>query len=425
MGKTFAEKLLAAKANEKEVIPGKIINASPDVLMCSASTFAVSIKQFRRTGIERIWDPERLVVILDHFVPADSVQTANNHKLIREFVREQGIKNFYDIKAGVCHQVMVEKCHALPGTLILGKDSHTISYGAVASFSSGIGATETASILAVGTLWLRVPESVKIILKGRLQTGVCGKDIALRLVKDFTTDGCNYKCVEFTGDSVVDLMSVSDRFTLANMCVEMGAKASYFPFDKITEEFCEKRGFLENTHYKPILPDEDAHYENTYELDIATLEPFIARPNEIDNITRVSEAEGLEIHQGFLGSCTNGRIEDMEIAARLLTTREIHRNVRLLISPASTEVYLEALDRGYLKIFAEAGATILNPNCSACFGAHQGILADGERCISSSNRNFRGRMGNVNSEVYLASPASVVASCITGYITDPRKFLTS
>lgn len=423
MGRTFAEKLLASKANKEEAIPGEIVIVSPDVLMCSMSTFAIAIKQFRKIGVEKVWNSERLVVILDHFVPAESIQTANNHKLIREFVKEQEIENFYDIKAGVCHQVMVEKCHALPGTLILGKDSHTTSYGAVGSFSSGIGVTETASIMATGELWLKVPESVKIILKGQLQRGVFAKDVALKIIQDFTADGCTYKCVEFSQERVADAMSISERFTLANMSVEMGAKACYFPFDTITEEFFKKRGLRKNFDYQPVFPDENAHYESIYELDISRLEPLISCPHQVDNVKAISEIEGVEVNQGFLGSCTNGRIDDLEIAARLLEGRKIHKDIRLLISPGSTEVYLEALSKGYLRVFVEAGATVLNPSCSACHGAHQGVLGDGERCISSSNRNFKGRMGNINSEVYLASPASVVSSCIAGHITDPRKVL--
>jgi 3-isopropylmalate/(R)-2-methylmalate dehydratase large subunit len=422
MGKTFAEKLLALKVNKPEVAPGEIINTSPDVLMCSMSTFAVAINQFRKIGVEKVWDPDRLVVILDHFVPAESIATANNHRLIREFVKEQEIKQFYDIKAGVCHQVMVEKGHALPGTLILGKDSHTTSYGAVGSFSSGIGYTETASIMATGELWLRVPESVKIILKGKLGIGVFAKDVALQIIHDFTVDGCTYKCAEFYGEGA-ETMTISERFTLANMTVEMGAKACYFPVNMITEEYLRIRGLFKNIHYWPVLPDEDAQYENIYELDISRLEPLIACPHQVDNVKPISEVEGLEINQGFLGSCTNGRIDDLEIAACMLKGKKIHQDVRLLISPASTEIFLEALSKGYIKIFLEADATVLNPSCSACHGAHQGVLGDSEKCISSSNRNFKGRMGNIHSEIYLASPASVIASCITGCITNPRKFL--
>ena len=420
---TFAEKIMATKGNKKETKPGEIVTVKPDSLMCSMSTFAVAINQFRKIGVDRVWDPDRLVVILDHFVPAESVRTANNHKLIREFVKEQGIKHFYDMQPGVCHQVMVEKCHALPGTLILGKDSHTTSYGAVGSFSSGIGATETASIMALGELWMRVPESIKVILHGRLPKGVYAKDVALRVIRHFTTDGCTYKCVEFSIEDMADSMTVSERFTLANMAIEMGAKAGCFPFDSITEKFFKDRGFVKNSHYEPISADEDAVYEETYELDISGLVPVVACPHEVDNVRPVSEIEGLGIHQGFLGSCTNGRLDDLEIAARLLDGKKIHEDVRLLISPASAEIYLEALSKGFIKTFLESGAIVLNPSCSACHGAHQGILADGERCISSSNRNFRGRMGNIDSEVYLASPATVVASCIAGRISDPREMV--
>jgi len=418
MGKTFAEKILALKSNEKNVPVGKIINASADMVMCSAVTFAIAIEQFKKLEVESVWDPDKVVVILDHFVPAPTAQVANNHKIIRDFVAKQGIKHFYDIREGICHQVMVEKCHALPGTLILGKDSHTTSYGAIGAFACGIGTTETAVVLATGKLWLRMPGSFKITINGELSRGVFAKDVILKIIHDMTSDGCTYKAVEFCGEAI-EKMSISERFTLANMSVEMGAKAGFIACDDVTEEYLREHGC---PHFKPVFPDHDALYEKECVFDVSSLGPMVACPHQVDNVKSVEELEGLKINQAFLGSCTNGRVDDLAIAAGILLGREVHPNVRLLVVPASREVYLEALKHGYMKTFIESGAVVLNPHCSACFGAN-GVLADGERCIASSNRNFIGRMGNARSEVFLASPATVAASAINGNIADPRNFV--
>lgn len=418
LGKTFAEKIFAIKSGKEDISVGEIVSISPDVLLCSAATFAIAIEQFRELGVKKVWDPDRIVVILDHFIPAPTMQVANNHKLIREFVKEQAIKNFYDIREGVCHQVMVEKCHALPGMLILGKDSHTTSYGAIGAFSSGIGTTETAVVLATGRLWLRLPESVKIVVNGKLPKGIFAKDVALKIIHDLTSDGCTYKAVEFYGETI-GKMSISERFTLANMSVEMGAKASFTACDDVTEAYLQAHGC---PRYKPVFPDQGASYERVYEFDVSSLEPMVSCPHQVDNVKSVTEVVGLEVNQAFLGSCTNGRVDDLEIAARILEGKKVHPNVRLLVVPASRGVYLEALERGHIRTFLEADAVVANPGCSACFGAN-GVLADGERCISSSNRNFMGRMGNAKSEVFLASPATVAASAIKGKIADPRNFL--
>ena len=418
MGKTFAEKILAVKSNEKDVSAGKIVTASADMLLCSAATFAIAIEQFYRLEVTSVWDPDKVFVILDHFVPAPSSQVANNHKVIREFVAEQGIKHFYDIREGICHQVLLEKCCALPGTLILGKDSHTTSSGAVGAFGCGIGTTDTAVVLATGKIWLRVPESVKIVIEGKPPTGVFAKDIILKAVQRLTSTGCIYKSAEFCGETV-ESMAVSERFTLTNMSVEMGAKTSFVGFDDIAKKYLKERGCQD---FEPVFPDRDALYAREYKLNVSSLEPVVACPPHVDNVKPVTELDGVEVHQAFLGSCTNGRIDDLAIAAGLLQGREVHPNVRMLVVPASREVYLEALGQGYIKTFLESGAVVLNPHCSACFGAN-GILADGERCISSSNRNFIGRMGNTRSEIFLASPATVAASAINGKISDPRGFL--
>jgi homoaconitate hydratase family protein len=343
---------------------------------------------------------------------------ANNHKRIREFVAAQGIRHFYDIREGICHQVLLEKCCALPGTLILGKDSHTTSSGAVTAFGCGIGTTETAVVLATGRLWLRVPESIRIVIEGKPPTGVFAKDIMLKVVETLTSTGCMYKSVEFCGETVENMV-ISERFTLTNMSVEMGAKTGFVGFDNITEEYLRERGC---GNLEPVFADPDALYAKEYNLNVGSMEPLVACPPRVDTVKPVTELDGVEVHQAFLGSCTNGRIDDLAIAARILEGREVHPNVRMLVVPASKEVYLEAMGQGFLKTFLESGAVVLNPHCSACFGAN-GILADGERCISSSNRNFIGRMGNAGAEIFLASPATVAASAVNGKISDPRGFL--
>ncbi len=414
MGKTFAEKILASKSNLPDVVAGQIVNAEPDVLVCDSGSTAIAMRHARAVGIKRIYDPKRIVIVLDHFIPAESAQTANNHKYIREFVKEQGIEYFYDIKAGVCHQVGMENGHILPGNLTLGKDSHAPSYGAVGCFGAGIGVTEMGVAMATGKLWLKVPESIKITLHGKLRPGVYAKDVSLTVLGHLGSNGATYKSIEFVGETVSD-MSVSERFTLANQATEMGAKCSYIPCDEKTEAYLRSQGVTAS--YTPVTPDPDAVYTEKFEFDCSKIEPVIACPHDVDNVQKVSEIDGTSFDQAFLGSCANGRIDDFAIAASILKGKKVHPDIRLLVSPASKEVLMEAMKAGYIETLLNAGAVLLNPGCSACFGGHQGVLADGERCLSSSNRNFRGRMGNVNSEIYLASPAIVAASSITGKMT--------
>lgn len=417
MGKTFVEKILGKKAG-KEVVPGEIVVVEPDRLMSHDNTAAIS-KKFKSIGIRKVAYPDRIVIILDHCVPAASEKYATNHKVIREFVKEQGIRNFFDIHNGICHQVFIEKGFALPGNLILGSDSHTTSYGAVGAFSAGIGRTEMAALYATGELWLKVPQSYKIIVTGKFPEGVSAKDLILHIIGAIGSDGAIYKSVEFTGEAISD-MSVSDRIILSNMSAEMGAKNGYFATDDKTREFL--KGKTEE-EYEEIHPDEDADYEKILEFDVTNLSPQVAKPHAVDNVSPVEEVKGIKINQALLGTCTNGRLNDLESAAKILKGKKIHPDTRMLVFPASQEVMLEAMRKGILEILSEAGAVLMNPGCGPCLGAHEGTLAPGEVCISTANRNFKGRMGCKDAFVYLASPETVSASAIKGEIADPREVI--
>jgi len=420
MGKTFVEKILSKKAN-REVKVGEIVMVSPDFVLSHDNTAAISIN-FKKMGAEKVLDPGKVVIVLDHVVPAATEQYALNHSMIRQFVKDQGIKHFYDVNAdgGICHQVLSEKGFALPGLLILGADSHTTTYGAFGAFSAGIGRTEVASIWATGEIWLKVPESIKIEITGKLPVGVSAKDVILFIIGELGSDGANYRSVEFTGNLVKEF-SQSSRMVLANMAAEMGAKNGYIAPDEKTFDWIEGRV---KSEYEPIYPDPDAHYEKTYKFDVSELEPQVAAPHTVDNVYPVGEYEGTKINQALIGTCTNGRLEDLEAARKILKGRKVHPDVRLLVLPASWEVYREALARGILSDLIDAGALILNPGCGPCLGAHEGVLAPGEVAISTSNRNFKGRMGSREAFIYLASPLTVAASAIEGKITDPRKYIS-
>jgi 3-isopropylmalate/(R)-2-methylmalate dehydratase large subunit len=415
---TIAQKILASKVGKREVQVGEIVEVEPDIAM-SHDNAGLVIKQFKEIGVEKVWNPNRIVIPLDHRAPAESEKTATAHRSIRLFVKEQGIRNFYDIKEGVCHEIMVDKAHILPGQLAVGTDSHTTSYGCIGAISTGIGATEMAAVWATGKVWLKVPESIKIILKGKLPLGVYAKDVILYIIKELTSEGANYKSVEFYGEPI-SFMSISERFTLCNLSMEMGAKFAIVPFDKITKKFLSKRT---KKSFQPVWADENAIYEKKYEFEISKLEPQIACPHSLDNVKPVSAIKGTKIDQVVLGSCTNGRLDDLEIAARILKGRKVHPDTRMLVIPCSKTIYLEALKKGIIRTFLEADCVVLNPGCGPCLGAHEGILAAGEKCLATTNRNFKGRMGSPESEVYLASPATAAASAIKGEIADPRDFL--
>ncbi len=373
-------------------------------------------KVFREIGVERVWDPERIVVLFDHRVPANNIKTASAHKDVREFVTAQGMPHFLDMREGICHQVMVELGFVRPGELVVGTDSHTTTYGALGALSTGIGATEMAGIWATGELWLRVPETQRVTVTGGFPSGVGPKDLILRFIGDVGADGANYAAVEFTGPTV-SAMDVPGRMTLCNMTMEAGAKAGTVAADGRTFAYLEGRV---DGPFASVEADGDAQYVSEHRYDVADLEPMLAAPHAVDNVHPLSDYEGLDIDQAVLGSCTNGRVEDLQAAAAVMGGREVAPTVRMLVIPASRRELLRAMDAGLIDTFVRAGAMVLNPGCGPCLGAHQGILAKGERAIASTNRNFRGRMGDPDSEVFLASPETVAASAVEGVITDPR-----
>ncbi len=416
MGKTLTEKVLSRKAGQ-DVRAGEVVTVSPDYVLSHDNSAAI-IKEFHKLGVKKVKAPGKIVIVLDHIVPAADEKYAQNHKSIREFVAEQGIPNFFDINAGICHQVLPEQGFALPGLVIVGSDSHTPSYGALGAFATGIGRTETACTWATDEIWLRVPETMRIDLSGRMSPGVSAKDLSLKLIGDHGAEMANYKAVEFAGPSAHDF-SVGARLTLANMSAEMGAKNGYFaPDDKALK-------WLEGRARQPFIAvssDPDASYESVIACDLDGLEPQIACPHTVDNVKPVASVAGKPVNQVLIGTCTNGRLEDLEAAAAIFRGRKVHPSVRVLVIPASWQVYREALKSGALAVLVEAGCVILNSGCGPCLGAHEGLLAAGEVCLSTSNRNFRGRMGHRDSEIYLASPATAAASAVTGKITDPREF---
>ena len=420
MGKTFAEKILAKKAGLKEVVPGQIVTVKPDHLLTHDNTAAIIGKIGADLDKYGIVDSNLSVIVIDHVVPASDEKTATNHKKIREFVQKFGIKNFFDAGEGICHQIVIEKGFAVPGTIVLGSDSHTCSYGALGVFSTGIDRTEAAAIMLTGETWLKVPQSIKITLKGKFTYPVMARDLIMQIIGDIKADGANYCSVEFHGD--IENLSIDDRITIANMGVEMGAKNAVFPVDKITENYLDSIGVKKGS-YEKVWADPYTKYLQELTYDLSHLKPVVAKPHNVDNVVEVTEVEGIEINQCLLGTCTNGRLSDLEIAAKILSGKKLAPNVRFLILPASRSIFNEALKLGYIETLSVAGAIFLPSGCGPCLGAHQGILAPGERCLSTSNRNFKGRMGCKDAEIYLASPATVAASAITGKITDPRKII--
>ena len=417
MGKTFAEKLLAKKAGLKEVVSGQIVTVKPEHLLMHDNTAAIVGKinvDLQKYGVV---NPDLPVIALDHVVPACDEKTATNHKKVREFVKKYAIRNFFDAGEGICHQVVIEKGFAVPGTIVVGSDSHTCTYGALGVFSTGIDRTEAAALLLTGETWLKIPQSIKINFTGKFKPSVMAKDQILKIIGDIKTDGANYCSVEFDGD--IQNLTIDDRITIANMGIEMGAKVAVFPVDKIAEDYLDSVGIKKDS-YEKIWADPDAKYVKELCYDLSQLEPVVAKPHTMDNLAKVSEVEGIEIQQCLLGTCTNGRLSDLEVAAKILKGKKIDPHVRLLVLPASRSIFNEAIKKGFIQILSEAGAIFLPTGCGPCLGAHQGVLAPGERCLSTSNRNFKGRMGCKDAEIYLASPATVAASALHGRISDPR-----
>jgi homoaconitate hydratase family protein len=416
MGKTFAEKILAIKAGLEETMAGQIVTVQPDKLLTHDNTSAIA-KTFRKMGVSRVANPDVNVIILDHVTPAANDTYAQSHKETREFVRDQGISAFYDIGEGICHQVLPEHGHALPGMLIVGSDSHTPLHGALGAFATGIGRTEAAAVMATGEIWLRVPDSMRIVVKGAMPARLSAKDLVLRIIGDIGADGADYKSVEFAGPAI-ESMSVAGRMVLCNMAAEMGAKNAFVAPDEITRAWLAGRT---NVAYREVHPDPEATYAQVLHYDVGTLAPQVAKPHRVDKVVPVTELAGIEINQALIGTCTNGRLEDLVAAADILRGKQIAPWVRLLVLPASREVLLEAIQAGVITDLVTAGATLLNPGCGPCLGAHEGCMAPGERTISTANRNFKGRMGSPEAEIYLASPATVAASALAGKITDPRQ----
>ncbi|MFC1862473.1 3-isopropylmalate dehydratase large subunit [Thermodesulfobacteriota bacterium] len=420
MEMTMAEKALARAAGREYVRPGEIVTAAIDTLMVADMSFYDSYELMIENGCSDIWDPDRMVVIMDHQYPAQNFTQAEKHRKIREWVKKHGIKNFYDGGVGICHQVMAEKGHVLPGNLIPGGDSHTTTYGALGAASCGIGHSDIAYVMAKGFLWFMVPETIRFILNGKLPKGTSAKDIILKIAGDYSVNVAQYKSIEFSGPLAKEL-SIDDRMTICNMGVEIGAKFAFFEADDRTVEY------LENRTSQPVElfgPDPGASYNAIHEIDFSALEPQVACPHNVDNVKSVVEVEGIPVQQAFLGSCTNAKFEDLERAAAILKDRKAHHETRLIVIPASREVYLRISESGALQTLLEAGAMLGPPVCGPCGGLNNGILANNETAISTTNRNFKGRMGNPESFVYLASPETVAASAIEGKIADPRKYLT-
>jgi homoaconitate hydratase family protein len=415
MGATLSEKILARASGKESVKPGDIVDAKVDLAM-SHEACSFVIKAFKEMGAKKVWNKDKIVIILDHWVPASDVKSASLHKTIRDFVHEQGIDDFLDVgRGGIAHQILAEDGWVVPGMLVVGTDSHTPTNGALGAFAAGIGFTEMAAVFALGELWLRVPENLKVILDGPLGNRMDGKDLVLKVIGKLEVDGAIYKAVEFCG-STVDSIGISHRLTMCNMATEMGAKTGIVAPDDKT------KGYLAWTgkDYEHVVSDSDAVYQDEEHFDITNLEPQVACPPNVDNVKGVSELNNVKVHQAFLGSCTNGRMEDLRAAAEILKGEKIHKDIRMIVMPASQKIFIQAMEEGLFETFMDANATICAPSCGPCFGGHGGMLAAGEACISSTNRNFVARMGDPESFVYLASPWTVAASALYGEITDPR-----
>lgn len=417
MGMTIAEKILSIHCG-REALAGEIVVAEIDFMMGQDGTSPLAIESFREMGGEKVFDPAKIAMVIDHSAPSPLEGISNLHSLMRSFAEEQGIR-LYDVGQGVCHCLLPERGHVAPGDLVIGADSHTTTYGAVNAFSTGVGSTDLAAAMLTGKLWFKVPESLSITLRGKLQPGVYAKDVALYLARELTADGAAYLAVEYRGEVIASL-SVEGRFTLSNLAVEMGAKAGLMEADEKTIAWVRERTDRE---FAPVFADSDAAYKAILEYDLSRLGPQVACPHEVDNVVPIEEVEGAVIHQAVIGTCTNGRLEDLEVAARIIAGRGVSPRVRLVVAPASKQVLLEGMRRGIIQSLVEAGAALVTPGCGPCVGTHNGIPADGEVVFSTANRNFKGRMGNNRAFIYLGSPASVAASAVTGKITDPRRMI--
>ncbi len=418
MAMTMTQKILAAHCGEACVYPGQLINARLDIVLGNDITTPVAINEFEKAGFDAVFDNTRVNIVLDHFVPNKDIKSATQSKQCREFADKYDILNFYDVgKMGVEHALLPEKGIVTAGDCIIGADSHTCTYGAVGAFSTGVGSTDMAAGMAKGVAWFKVPAAIKVELVGALKRPVCGKDVILHLIGEIGVSGALYKSLEFTGEGIKSL-TMEDRLCICNMAIEAGAKNGIFPVDEITEAYLKGRSQRPWVKYEA---DADAEYERTVTIDLSALEPTVSYPHLPENTHPAKDGSRIKIDQIVIGSCTNGRIEDMQAAYEILKGKQIAKGVRGIIIPATMDVYKECLLRGYTETFIDAGCIVSTPTCGPCLGGYMGILAAGERCVSTTNRNFVGRMGHVDSEVYLASPATAAASALTGYITDPRE----
>ena len=417
MGMTISEKIISEHTG-MDVKAGEIVVAKVDVAMVQDGTGPLAVEELKNLNMERVFDPENTILFIDHASPSPRKELSNAHNILRKFSKKTGAY-LSEVGEGVCHQRLVEDW-ASPGQIIVGADSHTCTSGALGAFATGMGSTDVALAFALGKVWLRVPETYRFILKGRLPEGVYSKDIILHIIGMIGADGATYKAMEFEGE-VVENLSMESRFTITNMAIEAGGKTGLIATDSTTKSYLEMRG--RGDKFREIKPDPDAVYEKTFEIDVSKLEPVVSFPHTVDNTRKISEVGDVKIDQVYIGTCTNGRLEDLRIAADILKGRHRHPDTRLIVIPASREVFIKAMKEGLLEIFMEAGASIESPGCGPCVGIHKGVLADGERVLSTQNRNFKGRMGNPEGFIYLASPATAAATAIEGKIADPRKYL--
>jgi 3-isopropylmalate/(R)-2-methylmalate dehydratase large subunit len=423
MGMTITEKILAAHADLQELMPGQLIEARCDLALANDITAPLAIQEFTKLGIDHVWDRERIALVPDHFTPNKDLKSAEQARYVREFARAMNIVNYFEVgEMGIEHALLPEKGLVLPGDLVVGADSHTCTYGALGAFSTGVGSTDLACAMATGKAWFKVPESIRFVLKGTLARWTSGKDVILKIIGDIGVDGARYRAMEFTGDGV-GALSMDNRFTVANMAIEAGAKNGIFPVDQRTIAYVEessKEG-RRRDRYQVFESDADARYAGEYHYQLDQIEPQVAFPHLPENTRGISEVGSIPIDQVVIGSCTNGRLEDLRITAEILKGRSVHRGLRLLVFPATQKIYLDALREGLIETIVEAGGAVSTPTCGPCLGGHMGILARGERAVATTNRNFIGRMGHRESEIYLASPAVAAASAVAGRIASPEE----
>ncbi len=420
MGMTMTQKILAAHAGLEKVVSGQLIEAKLDLVLGNDVTTPVAIKEFEKIGLENVFDKQKVTIVLDHFTPNKDIKSAQLSKACRDFCNEKEIENFFDVgEMGIEHCLIPEKGLVVPGDVVIGADSHTCTYGALGAFSTGVGSTDMACGMASGKTWFKVPSAIKFILKGKLQKWVSGKDVILHIIGMIGVDGALYKSMEFFGEGI-DSLSMDDRFTIANMAIEAGGKNGIFPVDEKTLQYVREHSQKMYTVYEP---DEDAVYDEVYEIDLSQLKPTVSFPHLPENTRTIDNVGDIKIDQSIIGSCTNGRISDLRIAAEIMKGKRVAKNVRTIIIPGTQEIYLQALKEGLIEIFVEAGAVVSTPTCGPCLGGHMGILAEGERAISTTNRNFVGRMGHTDSEIYLSSPAVAAASAIAGKIAAPNEVM--